>query len=215
MWDCSSKLNFLTCDFHKLLIFASQRLILNYISKEDLEKVFNFDEYDPDELVKTLKKSTCEKKFNKSFDKLSHTEKIYAIYFFLGSILDPEKPAPKLTAWNEAAISAIFKQLQDDICEHKMENARQILSNTLHQIKEHNNTDVIQISKDCTSNVSWSNAIDFLKYSILYDNDYDLSPEQITDSDYNASLSVNLGKRKVAEMLIEIMGLAKQFNVYD
>lgn len=211
MWNCSSQVNLVTCELQKLLYFASQRLIFNFVSKEDLSTVFNFNDYDPDELVKTLKKSNCDKKFNRYFDSMSHIEKVYSIYFFLNNIVDLESSAPKLMAWNESAISAIFTQLFYEICVNKNLKAKQILIEALKSIKTVNSIDYAQLSENST-NAVWSNAIDCLKYNILYDNDYDLTPDT---NEYFSSIQVDLGKRKVAEMLIEIMGFSKQYDVYE
>lgn len=211
MWDCSSKLDINTIELYTLFVHASHRLILNYISKDDLNKILKLNDYDPDELVKSLKRSTCDKKFNRYFDKLPNTEKIYAIHFVLDNMFDKEKPAPKLRAWNESAISALFSQISNDVCcdQFTSEKTQMLVYKAIESINNKNNINSMDLS-----NISWSSAIDYLKYEILYDNDYDLPEEHADKNEYFFSIQENLGKRKISEMIIEIIGLAKQFDLY-
>jgi len=161
-----------------------------------------------------------------AFDDLQYPQKVALLWHVGSALLQPNVPAPKLTAANEAAIAAVYGHIQT-LVEHEIEVGRgkpfvrALVLDCLREELAREGADLP--GPRCTDTEEWDSLVDLCADNILWDRDYedgdrflDTPPEQASrlkellriDDDYYAAAPPDLKPRQVEDCLRRLRKLS-------
>jgi len=135
------------------------------------------------------------------FTKMSLGQKAWIIHLVAFGLLDPNTPVVPLTAYTEASIAAIFRQVEglvqeeiyfiDDEPDGDWYDVRRAIW-TVHEEAGRNSPDFIgndePLKIENADIEEWEEAIHYIEFSILWDTDYDFSQDGKGSPENNAQL---------------------------
>ena len=123
-----------------------------------------------------------------SFDNLQRGQKLFALYQVGRGLLNPSEPAPRLTAYLEATVAAIYyfalDQVEQEIaCTESPDESTYWRSLALQAASEAGEMDELP-SASCSEKDEWEIVLESLEGAVLWDRDFelqvgmDVAPEQ-------------------------------------
>jgi hypothetical protein len=114
------------------------------------------------------------------FDNLTHNQQISILWLITNYLFRKNMPLIKLTALNEGAVAAVFKNLREQVTLEieelpKSKFWRRLIKNALAEL-DYEDKPFLK----CNDINKWNMAIDFLSELILWDSDYEM--DNITDN---------------------------------